>query len=473
MSRLQDNLDEILRQKLLNVLPENIRQGISLYGVDGEMTTENMWQPIYTEEGSYYILSFVNPDGNFNVENIYGYDNYRIVKFYNDTRKYLYDVIMDKPKLLTPDLPTDIVALLGYTDTDIYLMGTTSKVCKYNLEENTVTTDIADLPYLATAMDEDPECNTTMHFAQTYYNGYSYIFSPDTNTWTKQSNVFLNSNCYSTFTYNGYRYWLNGGSYNSSSSQYTTITNLSSGVSKTISAASYDGIQGFTPGMDGIIIKGKLYNYDFETGVGELIGDTEFTGTYKYNGSIRGYYPVFPINDKYVAHNNKLYEYNATSKTFTFLVEISKWAAASGHFVRTIIGYTFLGKNYYFNTGVPNSSDKILAGNTFRDNYNQVIQGTMPDNGTLSITPAITSQTLPEGYISGGTVAPVTSAIDVDIKPENIRYGVEILGVAGVLEESTEESVMSQEEYDTCLSIADSILGTTSSDTDETTESEV
>ena len=68
MSRLQDNLDEILRQKLLNVLPENIRQGISLYGVDGEMTTENMWQPIYTEEGSYYILSFVNPDGNFNVE---------------------------------------------------------------------------------------------------------------------------------------------------------------------------------------------------------------------------------------------------------------------------------------------------------------------------------------------------------------------------------------------------------------------
>ena len=97
MSRLQENLDEILRQKQTYLKPENLRQGITAYGIEGQMTSENMWLPQYAPEGDYYILSFVNLDGNSNVEKIVGYDGYRIVKFYNDTRWYIFDFRMNKP----------------------------------------------------------------------------------------------------------------------------------------------------------------------------------------------------------------------------------------------------------------------------------------------------------------------------------------------------------------------------------------
>lgn len=62
------------------------------------------------------------------------------------------------------------------------------------------------------------------------------------------------------------------------------------------------------------------------------------------------------------------------------------------------------------------------------------LTGTMVNNGTLSYTPSTTSQTIPAGYTSGGTISAVTSAIDSDIKAENIKSGITILGVTGNLD---------------------------------------
>lgn len=64
----------------------------------------------------------------------------------------------------------------------------------------------------------------------------------------------------------------------------------------------------------------------------------------------------------------------------------------------------------------------------------QKIEGWIKDLGTLTITPSTTLQTLSEGYISGGTVNPVTASIDANILPENIRAGVTILDVTGTAE---------------------------------------
>lgn len=61
----------------------------------------------------------------------------------------------------------------------------------------------------------------------------------------------------------------------------------------------------------------------------------------------------------------------------------------------------------------------------------------MPDNGELSYKPKITTQTIPLGYTSGGTIAAVTSEIDINIIPENIRKGATILEVEGSFEGST------------------------------------
>lgn len=61
----------------------------------------------------------------------------------------------------------------------------------------------------------------------------------------------------------------------------------------------------------------------------------------------------------------------------------------------------------------------------------------MPDNGELNYEPKITTQVIPSGYTSGGTITGVTSAIDNNIIPENIRKGVTILEVEGSFEGST------------------------------------
>lgn len=62
------------------------------------------------------------------------------------------------------------------------------------------------------------------------------------------------------------------------------------------------------------------------------------------------------------------------------------------------------------------------------------ITGWIKNKGHLTITPSTTLQTLSEGYISGGTVNPVTAEIDANILPENIRAGVTILNVTGTAE---------------------------------------
>ena len=75
-------------------------------------------------------------------------------------------------------------------------------------------------------------------------------------------------------------------------------------------------------------------------------------------------------------------------------------------------------------------SSKLLVGEIANGLNGQVI-GSMPNNGTLEFSPTTTSQTVPSGYTSGGTISAVTSSIDSNIIAENIKAGVTILGVTG------------------------------------------
>lgn len=59
------------------------------------------------------------------------------------------------------------------------------------------------------------------------------------------------------------------------------------------------------------------------------------------------------------------------------------------------------------------------------------ITGTMKNNGQLIYDPSTEAQDIPLGYTSGGIINPVTSSIDENILPENIKQGVTILGVEG------------------------------------------
>ena len=94
---------------------------------------------------------------------------------------------------------------------------------------------------------------------------------------------------------------------------------------------------------------------------------------------------------------------------------------------------TMIHKGYYYlyNTMEADAISSNILLNKKAYGTNGKIVGTMANNGSLSYTPSTSQQTIPEGYTSGGTIAAVTSAIDANILPENIKDGVEILGVIG------------------------------------------
>ena len=90
------------------------------------------------------------------------------------------------------------------------------------------------------------------------------------------------------------------------------------------------------------------------------------------------------------------------------------------------------------------------------DIAHQLVSGTMPNNGDVTIEPTIEQQTKSSGYYNSLQVNPVTSSIDANIKAENIKSGISILGVNGTLVElnghelevtpSTEQKVIEPEE---------------------------
>ena len=64
------------------------------------------------------------------------------------------------------------------------------------------------------------------------------------------------------------------------------------------------------------------------------------------------------------------------------------------------------------------------------------ITGTMKNNGDVTMTPTTSEQIKEQGYYNSLKINPVTSDIDENIKPENIKKDVSILGVTGSLEAS-------------------------------------
>lgn len=71
------------------------------------------------------------------------------------------------------------------------------------------------------------------------------------------------------------------------------------------------------------------------------------------------------------------------------------------------------------------TADKLLIGTTATGDSGAIV-GTMPDNGAINITPGTTTQAIPQGYTSGGTVSG-----DSNLITGNIKAGATIFGVTG------------------------------------------
>lgn len=83
------------------------------------------------------------------------------------------------------------------------------------------------------------------------------------------------------------------------------------------------------------------------------------------------------------------------------------------------------------------TSDTVVAG-ALRQNYTAhdksgaQISGSIPDQGAQTITPGTTDKTIPSGrYLTGVQ----TIKGDPNLLPANIKKGVNIFGVTGIMEE--------------------------------------
>ena len=75
----------------------------------------------------------------------------------------------------------------------------------------------------------------------------------------------------------------------------------------------------------------------------------------------------------------------------------------------------------YYNTYNANDSSNSILEDSIFYGINGKIEGTMPNNGDVTITPTLEEQTKEQGYYNSLTIEPVTSEIDTNIKPENIK----------------------------------------------------
>lgn len=95
------------------------------------------------------------------------------------------------------------------------------------------------------------------------------------------------------------------------------------------------------------------------------------------------------------------------------------------------------GINYLMTTeGNSPTRDKVLEGVHYVTNTGENV-GTMPNQISQVFSPSVSQQTIPEGYYNGNVIRPVTSDIDINIIPQNIRNGVTILGVEGEYQGAT------------------------------------
>lgn len=152
--------------------------------------------------------------------------------------------------------------------------------------------------------------------------------------------------------------------------------------------------------------------------------------------------------------------YANTGETLKIIAQIDSHAQSADN---DISYQTWNRKLSYFNVGYVNYSNKfdinfsglkitsLIRNNiTYYDtldstvNINDVLStkisygpagkiiGTMPNNGDVTIIPSTEQQVKNPGYYNTLKIEAVTSAIDTNILPENIKAGVTILGVTGI-----------------------------------------
>lgn len=437
-NQLQQNLNEILLDKNTNLLPENLKAGVTCLGVEGELNTP---EPIYATTDYYTLRTDATRDSStmfidkwvlvFGGSSIEAYYNGNAVgnatKSYSGSFSFVCTI-------------TDDYFIIAFNKADGYQKEyETFKITKTSVER------IGDL--------QTPKAETDLSYLDglIYSYGSNALYKYDETTNTLDLLLSMTRNPVSD----------GGCSVPNILSEYTTNT---SGYERSIFKIQYDSItdsysyinknilrtNGVNYYGNKIFIDGNVYELYDDLTVGNLLKENV------YNVTISN---MRCINDKYYLYNSELYIFDEEDNTFEQQPSLTR-----GNYVYTISGRT-LGIDYsstYYDTIIFNidnrivgykidnntilssnkiyNSNNILSGKIFYDNSLNDVVGTMPNNGDVIIEPSTEQQIKEQGYYNSLTVNAVTSEIDSNIQPENIKKGISILDVTGTMESGIDTS---------------------------------
>ena len=479
-NQLQENLDAILLDKNTNLKPENLKEGVTCLGVEGTLeegidTSDATATPrdiamnkiAYTSSGKVTGTGFLGKNiygaldytsKTYTVEKIgssssspyprtYVFGKLALRHSYN-TKIYIYydgEYIGEYTCKLTWERQKRL-GVVYYDDEQYIFIVNNEDTLTTNYEAisvNYITKTITDLGQIST-IDETYFGPTDTTGKECIFAGnYLYRYQKDTNTF-KKYNKFPGSFVY--FTGNNFAIYKDISTEPGHVSKFT-YDELSDTYN--IISVQQDGVDGVSFYGNKIFMNGNVYTLNADLSVGELLAENVYT----VNQSIDIYF--LWINEKYVIYDIVLYYWDDTNNTFTEYIPM-KYANLSGYVIAsdnvTVTQYTFTnseeiigvninGRDFYFNQGQINgTSDEVLFGKTVYTSGAEVIVGTMPNNGDVTIEPTVEQQTKSSGYYNSLQVNPVTSSIDANIKAENIKKDISILGVTGTLEGGTDTS---------------------------------
>lgn len=447
-------LQNIKEDRNTNLKPENLKAGITCLGVTGtlEQNTGSDVEPIYVT--SNYTVKTIPVDLNEEVDSISTYEQYVVVHTTLNKLK-----VYDKSNLTQPLMSLDDVGLpyqqfmyvFDKVDDKLYISfgddGTAEQgYWIADLTSNNITkgtyTNILD-----GTQDNDvhiDRLNHLVHYKYGRYNNYFYIYSYDAiQGFTQLADVYNHFGSYiGNNVYENSKNIIiinNNGSY----SDYNVV---SSSMNYDVSGLNYTKTKAFVYSYDDYK---SLYVYSLndDYSLNELLGTIELSFEFT-NG--RPIFQCLNSNYYYLSYNenNYILKFDEDTNQFSIVVTNEKlYVRNSLPIIQnnnqyidfqqgdTEIGILYNGNQYLTRdkyTGYTNSD--LLTGNTMYDIAHQIVAGTMSNNGDVVITPTTQEQTKDKGYYNSLKINAVTSDIDSNIVPENIKSGVSVLGVEGTLD---------------------------------------
>ena len=433
-----------------NLIPENIKKDVSIFNVVGTMSGDTA---TYNYETTDYTISHIDSTDAVTYMDVL--QDYALIEF-TGPRVDLYHKVDNTWTLLKNITTKSIEAADGSQDS---ISKGTSRIIK--VENNIVYTytGVIDTSgnisgYIFTynintqELDKHVIENTTSDSVgtmdiMTYNSNYMITgLSEKTVTWysidfdnytiteinedySGRGHTAIKNNVWLSTLYNRTGY----------------IFNTASGTAQEFGDINMDGSIAAILFDETKVIKndGNVYEINVEWQIGNKVGESNYLDVFTNNEKL------YCINSKYYRYEDSLYELTVTDTTYTFTLVTTNTNidrcnntiylttpvgdTAINNFYEFIPGTTIVSINYdgdtWYNRPVYNGaiSSEILEGNYSYDANHSIVQGTMPNNGDLEITPSSSVQNFDNGYYNSIKVQATTTTDDATAVAEDIADG--------------------------------------------------